>query len=137
MTPRLFTYLLALWALGAVPAFGAESVILSLSNNPFSRPEIFNAPPPPPVREAVELPPEQVELNLTATMVSEIAPMVVVDGELLAIGDKIEGLKLIAVKEGEAIFTRAGKKFSFTIKEAWAEMKRAELKFENVDLDPL
>lgn len=115
MTPRLFTYLLALWALVAAPAFGADSEILSLSNNPFSRPEIFNAPPPPPVSQAVELPPEQVELNLTATMVSEIAPMVVVDGELLAIGDKIEGLKLIAVKEGEAIFTRAGKEFSFTI----------------------
>ena len=117
MTPRLRTYLLALWVLGAVPAFGAESDLLILSNNPFSRPEIFNAPPPPPVRQTVVLPPEQVELNLSATMVSEIAPMVVVDGELLAIGDKIEGLKLIAVREGEAIFTRAGKKFSFTIKD--------------------
>jgi hypothetical protein len=102
--------------LGAVPAFGAESDLLILSNNPFSRPEIFNAPPPPPVRQTVVLPPEQVELNLTATMVSEIAPMVVVDGELLAIGDEIEGLKLIAVREGEAIFTRAGKKYSFEIK---------------------
>ena len=117
MAPRLFTYPLVLWVLGAVPAFGAESGLMSLSNNPFSRPEIFNAPPPPPVRQTVVLPPEQVELNLTATMVSEIAPMVVVDGELLAIGDKIEGMKLIAVKEGEAIFTRAGKKYSFTIKD--------------------
>jgi hypothetical protein len=117
MAPRLCTYLLALWALATAPAFGADSGLLSLSNNPFSRPEIFNAPPPPPVRQTVVLPPEQVELNLTATMVSEIAPMVVVDGERLAIGDKIEGLKLIAVREGEAIFTRAGKKFSFTIKD--------------------
>jgi len=117
MAPRLWSYLLVLWALATAPAFGTDSGLLSLSNNPFSRPEIFNAPPPPPVRQTVVLPPEQVELNLTATMVSEIAPMVVVDGELLAIGDKIEGLKLIAVREGEAIFTRAGKKFSFTIKD--------------------
>jgi len=116
MAPRLCAYLLTLLALATAPAFGAESDLLGLSNNPFSRPEIFNAPPPPPVKQTVVLPPEQVELNLSATMVSEIAPMVVVDGELLAIGDKIEGLKLIAVKEGEAIFTRAGKKFSFTIK---------------------
>ena len=115
MTPRPGTYLLALWVFAVVPAFGAESDLLSLSNNPFSRPEIFNAPPPP-VRQTVVLPPEKVELNLTATMVSEIAPMVVVDGELLAIGDEIEGLKLIAVREGEAIFTRAGKQFSFAIK---------------------
>jgi hypothetical protein len=117
MAPKICTYLLALWALATTPAFGADSDLLGLSNNPFSRPEIFNAPPPPPARQAAVLPPEQVELNLSATMVSEIAPMVVVDGELLAIGDKIEGLKLIAVKEGEAIFTRAGKKFSFTIKD--------------------
>ena len=121
MAPRLLCYLLVLWALGAFPALGAESELLSLSNNPFSRPEIFKAPPPPPVRQTVVLPPEQVELNLTATMVSEIAPMVVADGELLAIGDKIEGLKLIAVKEGEAIFTRAGKRFSFTIVDEQAE----------------
>ena len=47
--------------------------------------------------------------------------MVVVDGELLAIGDKIEGMKLIAVKEGEATFTRAGKQFSFTIVNEHAE----------------
>jgi hypothetical protein len=115
MAPRLPVYLLALWALPAAPVFGAESVILGLSNNPFSRPELFNAPPPPPVSQKAELPPEQVELNLTATMVSEISPMVVVDGELLTIGDKIAGLKLIAVKEGEAIFTRAGKEYSFEI----------------------
>ncbi|MDH3857306.1 MAG: hypothetical protein OEV07_04880 [Gammaproteobacteria bacterium] len=85
-----------------------------LRNNPFSRPEIVNAPPPQ-VESEVVLPPEEVKLRVTATMVSETAPMVVVDGELLAIGEKIEGMKLIAVREGEAIFTRAGKKFSFTI----------------------
>ena len=115
MAPRLLSYLLMLWALSAFPSLGAESGLLSLSNNPFSRPEIFNAPPPPPVRQTVVLPPEQVELDLTATMVSDSAPMVVVDGELLAIGDRIEGLKLIAVMEGKAVFARGGKKFSFAI----------------------
>ena len=116
MTPRLCTCSMALWALACCPLLAADSEILGLSNNPFSRPDIFNAPPPPAAQTA-ELPPEQVELNLTATMVSKFAPMVVVDGQLLAIGDKIEGLKLIAVREGEAIFTRDGKKFSFAIKD--------------------
>jgi hypothetical protein len=61
------------------------------------------------------LPPEEVVLRLSATLVSETAPMVVVDGELLAIGEKMEGFKLIAVMEGKATFVRAGKKFSFMI----------------------
>ena len=120
MTPRLCTCLLALCALATDPVIGADSHIIGLSNNPFSRPEIFNAPPPP-VRQAVVLPPEKVELNLTATMVSEIAPMVVVDGELLAIGDEIEGMRLVAVKEGEAVFARAGKRFYFTVGDEKAE----------------
>lgn len=115
MTPRIRFLLLASCLVCPVPGIGDESGLLYLRNNPFSRPEIFNAPPPPPVRPVEVIPPEQVELNLTATMVSDTAPMVVVDGELLAIGEKIEGMKLISVGEGEAVFTRAGKQYSFTI----------------------
>ena len=96
----------------------AQDSLLRLSNNPFNRPEVLNRPPPPPpppVRRPVAVVPEKVELDLTATMVSETAPMVVVDGELLGIGEKIEGLKLIAVMEGRAIFSRGRKKYSFSI----------------------
>jgi len=122
MAPRLRIILLALCSALSIPGFSADAELLTLRNNPFSRPEIFNKPPPPPrVAPVVVVPPEDVVLNLSATMVSETAPMVVVDGELLAIGDKIEGMKLIAVKEGEATFTRAGKQFSFTIVNEHAE----------------
>ena len=116
MAPSLRVILLALCCALSVPVYGAESELLTLRNNPFSRPAFFNAPPPPPrVTPKVVLAPEDVVLELSATMVSEAAPMVVVDGELLAIGDEIEGMKLITVMEGKAVFTRAGKKFSFTI----------------------
>lgn len=113
MTPSLRVLFSALCLVSSVTAFSAEPSLMILSNNPFSRPDILNTPPPAAQERVV--PPEEVELELTATMVSETAPMVVVDGELLTIGEKIEGMKLIAVREGEAIFTRAGKKFSFTI----------------------
>ncbi len=115
MAPSLRFVLLVPCLVCFVPALNAESALFSLSNNPFSRPEIFNAPPPPPERTVEAIPPEEVVLKLTATMVSETAPMAIVDGKLLAIGEEIEGLKLIAVKEGEAIFSRAGKQFSFAI----------------------
>ncbi len=120
MAPSLRIILLAIcWAV-SIPGYGAEAELLTLRNNPFSRPEVVKAPPPP-VASRVVIPPEEVELDLTATMVSETTPMVVVDGELLAIGDRIEGMKLIAVMEGKAIFTRAGKKFSFTVADEQAE----------------
>ena len=115
MVPDLRAVFLLFCLLGAIPALNAETGLLSLRNNPFSRPEIFKTPPPPPESTAREIPPEQVKLDLTATMVSDTVPMVIVDGKLLAIGEAIEGLKLVAVMEGEAIFSRAGKKFTFTI----------------------
>ena len=115
MTPRSCTFLLALWVLATAPAFGADSEILGLNNNPFSRPEIFNAPPPPPPTTDPLGRGEQVELNLTATMVSDVNPMVMVDGELLRIGERIQGLKLISVMEGKAVFSGKGRKFTFEI----------------------
>jgi hypothetical protein len=92
--------------------------MLTLLNNPFTRPEVLKPKPPPPAPrpEVVILPPEEVELELTATMVSKVAPMVVVDGKLLALGEEVEGMKLIAVLEGKAVFARDGKKYSFEIK---------------------
>ena len=94
-------------------AQAAERDMLTLRKNPFSRPEVLKPKPPPPPEPL--LPPEEVELELTATMVSKTAPMAVVDGELLGIGDRIEGMKLIAVMEGKAVFTRNGRKYSFEI----------------------
>lgn len=117
MRPRLHAILVALVCMTCGSVEAAETSVLTLQNNPFTRPEVLmRKPAPPPAPQSVlVIPPEEVELNLTATMVSDTAPMAVVDDKLLAIGDRIEGLKLIAVMEGKAIFSRGGKKFSFEI----------------------
>ena len=115
MRPRFRALLFLLGCQATASGMAADGDRLSLLNNPFTRPEILKPKPPPPPAPRAILPPEQVELELTATMVSETAPMVVVNGELLALGDKIEGLKLIAVMEHKAVFTRAGRKFTFEI----------------------
>lgn len=116
MVPRFMIGVGASCGLLLATAVAAQDALMSLSKNPFSQPEILNAPPPlPPAPVKVVLPPEEIRLELTATMVSETAPMVVVDGELLTIGEKIEGFKLIAVKEGVAVFRRGGKNYSFEI----------------------
>jgi hypothetical protein len=116
MRPRIVTITGAILYLCSVSSLAAEAELLTLRKNPFSQPEVVNKPPPPPpVAARIVLPAEEVKLDLSATMVSATNPMVVVDGELLAIGDKIVGLKLIAVMEGSAVFTRGGKKYSFAV----------------------
>ena len=94
----------------------ADTNILTLNNDPFTRPDILKKKSQRPrANSPASLLPEQIELKLTATMVSENAPMVIVNGEMLAIGEKIGKMKLIAVLEGEAIFSQGGKKYSFMI----------------------
>jgi hypothetical protein len=116
MHPRIVTITGAILYLCSVSSLAAEAELMTLRKNPFSQPEVVKKPsPPPPVVVKLALPAEEVILDLTATMVSATTPMVVVDGELLAIGDRIEGLKLIAVMEGSAIFSRGGQKYSFAI----------------------
>ena len=121
MQPRFSANLIAAYCVMFVSSGIAESGLLTLRNNPFSRPEIVNAPPPPPVAPVVVIPPEAIELDLTATLVSATSPMIFVDGELLTIGEKIEGFKLIAVMEGKAVFVRDGKKFAFAIDDGQPE----------------
>lgn len=119
MRPRSPGFLILLGSLCWLSAGAADTGMLTLQSNPFTRPEVLKPKPPPPPAPApvVVLPPEQVKLKLTATMVSDTAPMAIVDGELLAIGDRKEGLKLIAVMEGKAVFARGGKKYSFEIED--------------------
>ena len=96
----------------------AEVVLKTLKNNPFNRPGILQAKPPAQTQSKKPAPlPQKIDFELTATMVSESTPMVVVDGKVLAIGDKIKGFELIAVTEGAAVFIYQGKKYSLTVAE--------------------
>ena len=117
MRLRLLPILLVACAAPGAALKAAERDMLTLHNNPFSRPQVLKPKPPPPPAPVVQpvLPPEEIELEVTATMVSKSMPMAVVDGELLGIGDRIEGMKLIAVMEGKAVFMRNGRKYSFEI----------------------
>jgi len=116
MRPRIIIITGSILYLCSVSSLAADVELLTLRKNPFSQPEVVNKPPPPPpLVAAVVLPAEEVKLDLSATMVSATNPMVVADGELLTIGDQIEGLKLIAVMEGSAVFMRGGKKYSFAV----------------------
>jgi hypothetical protein len=87
----------------------ADVALIQLKNNPFSKPDIKVQKTLPVVNIAPSLPEQKPDINLEATMVSVNGSMVIVNGELIEIGDKIENMKLIEVREGEAIF-RKGRK---------------------------
>ena len=103
-----------LGATALVTSASAASPLLTLDNNPFARPLALKAKPVP-VKTQVERKTETVDLDLTATMVSDRWPMIIVDGELLALGESIKGLKLVKVMEGKAVFAKAGKTRTFTV----------------------
>lgn len=116
MSPEKLALVLMIGGALLASAVIADTRMMMLRNNPFTRPQILKVVPPPPPPKIVKKA-ETVDLELSATMVSETTPMVIVDGELLAIGDSIKGLKLIEVMEGKAVFAAAGKQLTFTIDE--------------------
>ena len=98
------------------PAVAADAPLLTLENNPFSKPKILEVKPRRQVQQE-QARSEPVELELTATMVSDNSPMVIVDGQLLGIGDSIKGLRLVQVMEGNARFRGSQGSVTYAIKE--------------------
>ncbi len=115
MRPSLVFYLIAFGAALFVFEAAAAGEMLTLRHNPFTRPEVLKPKPLPPPTQPEFEDPDEIELVVSATMVSQNAPMAIVDGELLAVGDRIRGLKLVAVREGRAIFYRDGRRYVFEI----------------------
>ena len=108
--------LVVMTALLAAPA-AAEVELLSLRNNPFARPPVVEKKPPPSNPVVVEKV-EVIDLELTATMVSELSSMIIVEGQLIAVGESFKGMELIEVQEGKAVFASAGKRTTYRIEQA-------------------
>lgn len=86
--------------------------------NPFGQPDILKYRPPVQAlrKQKVNVDKNNVpQLKLTATLISVSQPMVIVNEKLLHIGEEIEGMKLIVIDEGRAVFQFRGKNHVFTI----------------------
>ncbi len=105
---------LLVWCLGYVLSVDAGQSMQSLARNPFSKPAIFAPAAKPHVQNRVRVE-EPRQLELSATLVSDAMPLVVVDGEMLGIGDEIYGFRLLSVQEGQAVFINQGEKQTFTL----------------------
>ena len=97
----------------------AQGNLIELEKDPFRQPDMLKyQPPAQATRQRLgEQSDETPELKLTATLISVSAPMVIVNEQLLYIGDEIDGMKLILIDEGRAIFRYQGKNHEFTLDE--------------------
>lgn len=111
----LLANLLGALLLLAIPLVHANSERIELKNNPFSKPQIKMQPVRQQSRSAPVQPEKETVINLEATLVSVNGSMVIANGELIAIGEKVEDMKLLEVREGEAVFGKGRKTRTYKV----------------------
>lgn len=94
-----------------VPAVAADK---NLTYNPFSKPEAL-APVQTPSKTVMTTAQQAMNLPLNATLVSNQAPLAIVNGELLGIGEEIQGYRLLSVDEGRAVFEKQGQRHTLLL----------------------
>ena len=80
----------------------------SLHIDPFEKPAELLAPPPAEPTAPADAPPPPWMPELRAVMVAGSASMANVDGRLVAIGEEVEGHRLVEVTDRRAVFERDG-----------------------------
>lgn len=86
--------------------------------NPFSRPQATSSSPDPMnfSAQTSTLPvASEWQPSLRAVMLGGRKPVINVDGKTLSIGDSIDGYRLTAVREREAVFVRNGRHIILSI----------------------
>ena len=88
----------------------------ALDRDPFSKPTQIQLQKIIAVRKSSEKrQPRRWEPNLIATIVSEANSMANIDGEILKLGQRIDGYRLIEVARYSATFQKNGKKYKFSL----------------------
>lgn len=96
-----------------VPVF-ADKNSGQLQHNPFRQPKVIIEPrnTKTPANTRSEAP---LELDLRAIIVSKSMPMVNLGGKIITVGEEIDGLLLVSVSPGEAVFLLNGVKHTLVI----------------------
>jgi hypothetical protein len=103
---RLLSWLLST-TIVATPWVGAQAnEVADLVHNPFSRPELPSLSGAGSADEARR----EGKLELRATLIASDHPMADVNGVILAVGDEVEGFRLVEVDERRAVLERDGTK---------------------------
>ncbi len=114
MRLRQFRYWALLLITGCAINAVADDVSMTLAYNPFSKPAMLAVPAEKAAKQE-EVVAQTIAPQLTATLVSAHAPLVIVGGEMLGIGDEIDGYRLLTVEEGSAVFQKNAKRHTFVL----------------------
>lgn len=113
-------FLLALLALLFSTAVDSRDVAPILHSDPFERPDLLLQPKPE-LEAELEIQPDAGtwQPELRATMRSSKGSMVNIGGEIIAIGEQIDGFRLLEVQERTAIFDKGGQHYPVSLDDAW------------------
>lgn len=60
---------------------------------------------------------EQVELELTATIIDSQGALAIIGDDVLAIGDMVQGLQVTSIKKNEVVLSKGNKQYIFKLNE--------------------
>ena len=110
------------FTLAPVNAYAADSTYEVLHRNPFEKPKSMNFSAAKKDSDNVSKT-SPVELVLKGTLTADKQSLANVNGNLLTIGEMIEGYKLISIQIGSAVLLRGEEKLTLEVNENYKEQK--------------
>jgi hypothetical protein len=93
----------------------ADESGFQLQHNPFKHPDITQSPAKTGASETASAETEQAQLELRATLTYGRHSLANVAGKIIAIGEEIEGFRLLEVDEGSALFVKNGTRVNISV----------------------
>jgi hypothetical protein len=97
----------------------SEQVDTPLQRNPFAAPKVLEQPvtlvAPRRVAEPEPEPEPEPLFRLRAVLAARGGSLANIDGEILGVGEKIEGYRLVAIREHQVVLRRRGKRIVLSV----------------------
>ena len=103
----------------------ADDAPITLRHNPFKQPDL-SMPKKDTATEKAEVEPETRAPDpvLRATLTLGPASLADIDGDIIGIGEEVNGYRLLAVNEGSAVFSKDGKRLELSVGNTAQEARR-------------
>jgi hypothetical protein len=103
----------------------ADDSSVTLRHNPFRQPDLsMPTSKTPDVKAEAEPEAKAPDPVLRATLSLGRASLADVDGDIIGIGEEVNGYRLLAVNEGSAVFSKDGKRLEFSVGTTTRETRR-------------
>jgi len=103
-----------------------EQVDTPLQRNPFAAPKVLEQPVAfvAPRRAAEPEPEPEPQFGLRAVLAAGPGSLANIDGEILGVGEKIEGYRVVTIREHQVVLKRHGKRIVLSVFDDQAQAGR-------------